>query len=337
MKPTLFLLGPSDIEGQSSTNIALRDTDRVKGTAQWSGLLPIQPMIMDDPTLRANSHFFLMGIHDDVQVPKTARFNLFNTVGDADASVTALRSIQAMENELRPLRCFNRAIDVFKTSRERLPKTLSNIPGCQVPRVRASNPQSFNELEDACDEFGAWPLIVRARGYHGGGHMKLLKDRYELEALKGEPWLYSGILLIKFVDFANQGKLYQKTRVIMVDGVPYARHSIISDRWAIHKENRGDLMDKELELCRAEERFLAYLRDDGLKEYGAVFNAIHERIGLDIFGIDFALVDGQMIVFEANACMSFIGQNFGADGRYLYLDNYQKALKRAVKKMLMRA
>ena len=67
-----------------------------------------------------------------------------------------------MENKIQPLRCFNRASDVFKTSRGRLPEALSNIPGCRVPRVEASNPNSFSELETVCEKFATWPLIIRA-------------------------------------------------------------------------------------------------------------------------------------------------------------------------------
>lgn len=336
MKPTLFLLGPSDIERQNWTNIESHEPGRVKGTAQWAGVLPIAPFVMADETLCARSTFALVGIQT-IQLPKNTRMNLFNMVGDADASVEMLKNIQKIESELKPLRCFNRPGEVFKTSRERLPETLSNIPGCRVPRMKASDPKSFSDLETACEEFDTWPLIIRAKGYHGGEHMTLLADRSQLKAIKDSPWLYDGIFLMEFVDYRNEEKLYEKTRVILVDGIPYLRHSIISDRWSIHAENRADLMDHNIELCRQEERSLAYLRDTGMKEYGAVFSAIYDRVGLDIFGLDFALVDNQLVVFEANACMNFLSQDYGNDGRYRYLEGYIKALKRAVKKMLMRA
>ena len=329
-------MGPSDIEGQSWTKKRLED-GRVKGTAQWSGFLPIAPLVMDDATLNAKSTFVMIGIHESLKIAKNDRLNLFNLVGDADASVATLKTIQALENKIQPLRYFNRVSDVFKTSRERLPKTLSNIPGCHVPRIKACNPKSYSELESACEEFDTWPLIVRARGYHGGKYMTLLTSKSQLKAIKNNPWLYNGIFLLEFVDFSNEENLYQKTRVIMVDGVPYPRHSIISNSWSIHKENRADLMAMDDELCHKEEHFLAFLHDTGLKEYGAVFSGIHERIGLDIFGIDFSLVDGKVVIFEANACMNFIGQDYGNDDRYRYLERYEQALRRAVKKMLMSA
>ena len=337
MKSTLFLMGPSDIEGQSWTKKKHLEDGRVKGTAQWSGFLPIAPFVMDDATLSAKSTFVMISIHETLKIPKNARLNLFNLVGDADASPTTLNTIQAIENKINPLRCFNRASNVFRTARGRLPETLTGIPGCRVPRVKASEPKSFSELETACDEFDSWPLIIRARGYHGGEHMLLLADKSQLETIKGDTWLYKGIYLMEFIDYRNKEKLYQKTRVMFVDGVPYPRHLIISDCWSVHAKSRGDLMDQDTGLCRQEERFLAYLRDTGLKEYGVVLNAIQERIGLDIFGIDFALVDGQMVIFEANACMNFIDQNYGEDGRYRYLESHVKALRHAVKKMLMKA
>ena len=167
--------------------------------------------------------------------------------------------------------------------------------------------------------------------------MEMLMDRSHLATIKESSWLYDGIFLMEFVDYGNEEKLYEKTRVILVNGVAYPRHSIISDRWLIHAGSRADLMDREIERCRKEERFLAYLRDTGLVEHGAVFSAIKERIGLDILGIDFALVDGQVVVFEANACMNFLTQDYGKDGRFRYLESHIRALKRAVKRMLMTA
>jgi hypothetical protein len=96
-------------------------------------------------------------------------------------------------------------------------------------------------------------------------------------------------------------------------------------------------MDRDRSLCRLEEQFLASFRDRGLGEYAAVFREIYQRVGLDVFGIDFALVDGQILIFEANACMSFVGARYGSDDRYKYLDNYVRDVRRALKKLLVRA
>jgi hypothetical protein len=338
MKQTLFLVGPSDIEGQSSTNIEFADAARVTGRAHWEGVMTILPFIMNDPTLKQKSIVGLVGVQS-FKAPENARLNLFNLVGDADASIGTLQKIQTIAQEIRPLRHLNRPEDVFKTSRERLQTTLANIPGCRMPNVIACDAKSFGELATACEELDNWPLIIRARGYHRGENMRLLENIAQLALIKDSPWLYQGVLLIQFIDYRNERNLYQKTRVIMVDGVPYPRHSIVSDQHFIHARNRSDLMDVDDELCRQEDAYLAYLRDEGLtsQETGGVFTAIHQRIGLDIFGIDCAVVGGKLVIFEANACMDFLSQDYGRNGRYQYLEPHIRRLKRAVKRLLMNA
>jgi hypothetical protein len=333
---TLFLLGPSDIEERNPTARGPAVQGLVKMEATLSGVLPILPYVMNDQTLHANSEAILLGAQQ-IRLPRDYRVNLFNLVGDADSSINMLRNIQTIESKIQPERCFNRPSDVFKTSRERLPKTLAGIPGCILPRAETANPKTFSELRAVCEKFDNWPMIVRARGYHGGQHMFLLSELAQLESFKDLLWLYDGIFLIEFIDFINKDGLYQKNRVIMVDGAAYPRHAIISDQWAIHAGSRVDLMNQDRGLCRQEEHFLADLRDTGFREYARVFHEIHQRIGLDVFGIDFAIVDGQIVIFEANACMNFLDRQYRDDNRFQYLDNYVKDLKRAIKKMLVRS
>jgi hypothetical protein len=336
MNRTLFLLGPSDSEAQNPAIGEPVDGGGTKVTTDLSGVLPILPYVMSDPALSAKSDVVLLGV-SKVRWPRNARVNLFNLVGDADSSPNMLRNIQLLANRIQPLRCFNQPGHVFRTSRGRLPKTLANIPGCIVPRVETANPVTFSELREVCVKFNRWPMIMRARGYHGGEHMILLTAVADLEAIEELSWPYSGIFLIEFLDCVNEDGLYNKVRVIMIDGVPYPRHCIYSDRWAIHSGSRVELMDQDIGLCQREERLLAELRDKGLREYAGIFNEIYQRIGLDVFGIDFAMVNGKIVIFEANSCMSFVGDRYGVDNQYEYLDSYVKALRRAIKKLLIRA
>jgi len=278
----------------------------------------------------------LVGIQK-IETSKTPSINIFNLIADADASSNSLHIAQSMERDLHPLRWFNRPHNVFKTSRARLPQTLSDIPHCRVPKVFASNANSYDELVAQCTTFDAWPLIIRASGYHSGKHMVLLDSMAELEPLRELAWLYKGIFLIEFVDTRSAENLYTKTRVIMIDGVPYPRHSIVSNQRFIHAKNRADLMGQDNELCRREERVLTDLSVLGLPDHGDIFAAIHRRIGLDVFGIDFTVLNGQMLVFEANAVMNFLDQDYGSAGRYRYLEPHVRTLKRALKKMLMTA
>lgn len=110
-------------------------------------------------------------------------------------------------------------------------------------------------------------------------------------------------------------------------------HSIYCNEWAIHSGSRADLMNNNMNLCHREKHFLAEFRDVGMQKYAQVFQKIHECIGLDVFGIDLALVNGKTLIFEANACMSFVGKRHGTDEQYRYLT----AIRRALKRMLIKA
>ncbi|HEY6131105.1 MAG TPA: hypothetical protein VIV27_03765 [Halioglobus sp.] len=332
---TLFLLGPSDRDAQNPITRS-REKGGVRITADLAGILPILPYVMSDRTLQTHCAQLLVGMQS-IRLPGNAPVNLFNLVGDADSSGDMLQKIQHIANEIRPRRFFNQPSRVFGTSRGRLPKTLANIPGCIVPRVDMVHPKTFGELQAVCEKFNAWPLIVRASGYHGGEHMLLLTEPAQLDSIKEVPWLYSGICLIEFIDYKNQDGLYQKSRVIMVDGNAYPRHSIFSDKWIIHAGSRVDLMHHDLELCRQEEHFIARLRDKDIGGYANVFREIHARIGLEVFGIDFSIVNGQIVIFEANACMQFLDRRFRDNSRYQYLESHVKNLERAIKKMLLQS
>ncbi len=47
---------------------------------------------------------------------------------------------------------------------------------------------------------------------------------------------------------------------------------------------------------------------------------------LNLSGVDFALIDGQVLAFEANACMKFLDQDDGKSNRYLYLEDHIRPL-----------
>ena len=338
MKTTLFLLGPSDDDARNITNIEFADQERVAGNFNWSGWLPLWPFIQSDASLRAKSILGLVGIHS-FNPPDNASLNLFNLVGDADASVASLREIRHIGERLNPAHYFNRPEQVARTTRERLPVTLAGIPGVRVPRVLALKASSFDEAAAQCEAFGRWPLIIRARGFHSGLNMHLLHEPGRLGDFKDAAWLLDQAILSEYVDYRHTGGLYRKVRIVMVDGVPYPRHAIVSNQPFIHSRNRADLMALEPALRRGEAQFLQWLAVEGLTAppYATIFAAIHARIGLDIYGVDCALLGDEVLVFEANACMHFLDQDYGTSGEYAYLEPHVRTLRRAVKRLLMQA
>ena len=336
MRPTLFLLGPSDTEEQNPSTREWVEGIGWKVTAELSGVLPILPFVEQDMVLSANSRSVLVGVNE-VKIRVPGEVNVFNLVGDADASPRLLQRIDDLARQIKPRRLFNPPRAVLGTSRSRLPKTLANIRDCIVPRTEAADPGNFSELRDACRRFDRWPMIIRARGHHGGQYMELLMDDSQLDKLAEETWPYKGVFLIEFVDCRMDDGLCHKIRVIMVDGAPYVRQCVYSDRWMIHGGSRKDLMNDDSGLRQREADLLAHLHDVGLGERAQLFDEINRRVGLDVFGIDFALVDGQVVIFEANACMRFFSQDGASKKPYGYLNRYKQELRRAIKKMLLQA
>ncbi len=332
MKPTLFLLGPSDQEVKNAVSKESVGGGVTRVDLSLFGVLPILPFISEDKMLSANSQSAIIGMHQ-IQRPSRPDFNVFNLVGDADSSPFMLKRVQSVIEELQPSRCFNRPENVLKTSRARLPETLAGISGCLVPEVKAAQPRDMSELKVLCRTFDRWPLIIRSPGEHGGNQMLLLDDIDQLEENRASSWLYEGICLIEYHDYRGDDGLYQKNRVIVVDGVPYPRHALFSHHWMIHAGTRGELMVDDMELVRREQQFVS----TQVQQYFPVFEEMYRRIGLDIFGVDFAIVDGKVLVFEANACMKFLDRKYRADNRFAYLDERVRKLKHAIKKMLVRA
>lgn len=331
MKRTLFLLGPSDLEAQNAFSRESVDHG-TRVDLSLAGVLPLLPFISEDKMLNSNSQSAVIGLHQ-IQRPAGLDFNVFNLVGDADSSPFMLKRVQSVIDQLRPSRCFNRPENVLRTGRAQLPETLDGIPGCLVPEVMPAQPRDLAELKELCRTFGRWPLIIRSPGEHGGKQMLLLDDIDRLEEHRTLSWLYEGICLMEFHDYRGDDGLYQKNRVVVVDGVPYPRHALFSHHWMIHAGTRSELMVDDMELVHRERQFVS----TQVQQYFPVFEEMYRRIGLDIFGVDFAIVDGKVLVFEANACMKFLDRKHRADNRFAYLDERVRKLKHAIKKMLVRA
>ena len=113
MTKTLLLIGPSDDESQNpSTRERVQGGVQVK--ADFSGVLPILPYLLGDPALNANSELVVVGEHE-IRIPANTRVNMFNLVGDSDASKVMLHTIEMIAKQIRPPRYFNPASHVFRT------------------------------------------------------------------------------------------------------------------------------------------------------------------------------------------------------------------------------
>jgi len=169
-------------------------------------------------------------------------------------------------------------------------------------RVR---PQSRDEVLVLARTAGLdLPVLVREPGSHGGTKLLRLAADDGLQVL--DQFAFDGreFYVTEFVDFRSPDGVYRKYRVVVIDGVPYARHLVAAMTWKIHAAARPELMDQPV-YEREEEEFLRDFRAGDNPGFGAIASTL----GLDFFGVDFAVdPTGDILVFEANACFRVLWQ-----------------------------
>jgi hypothetical protein len=144
------------------------------------------------------------------------------------------------------------------------------------------------------------PVLLRPAGSHGGAGVRRIDDWAVLDAFSlgdAAAWYVS-----QFHDCRDGDGFVRKYRIIFVNGEPFAYHLAISRDWLVHYVTSG--MDTQAWKLAEEARFL----DDPVSVLGATaWDAVRKagaRLGLAYGGMDFTrLIDGSVLVFEANATM----------------------------------
>jgi hypothetical protein len=227
---------------------------------------------------------------------------VFNAISDADRAGPALH---AMEQLLAAVAVpvINEPERVLATAREGNAARLATLDGIVAPRI-ASVPLADLRSRGAAlaEQHGfAFPLLVRAPGFHTGRHFTFVECAADLaDAIAGFPG--DDVLLIEYVDVRDGDGRVRKYRMMAVDGTLYPMHVAVAQQWKVHyftADMAGDAAN------RAEDaRFLA----DPEAVLGApalaALDRVRDAIGLEYVGIDFALDRaGRVVVFEANATM----------------------------------
>lgn len=239
----------------------------------------------------------------DEGTPLPAHDLIFNAVGDPDAGAAALHAAASIcARSGAPV--VNAPAAVLAGDRVANAVRFAEIDGCVVPRaVRLA--RTVLGSGDAAREIAArrlaFPLVLRAPGYHAGQHMERagsLEEAVTIAAsMPGEE-----LLAIEYVDVRGRDGMYRKYRAMFVGGRLYPLHLAVSAEWKVHyfSANMGEAAEH-----RAEERAF-------LEEPDAVIGPVARRalesicamLALDYAGVDFSLdAQGRAVVFEANATM----------------------------------
>jgi hypothetical protein len=239
-----------------------------------------------------------------------------NMITEAETSARILGDLKNLLSGFAG-RVINPPDAVLGSTRDEVAQLLSGIPGLVVPKiVRLSGgdaPLAARMIESAGI---VPPIIVRRAGTHTGRTVGLHGSIDEAVAVLQGGHDY---LATQFVDFASPDGLYRKYRVYFIGPHIVLRHMYVSDDWNVHSKDRARFMGPRPDVV-AEERALIASEEPFGPDVRKAFRAVRDRMPLDFFGMDFGILpDGNVVLFEANATMSYFPLWRDDDPQFEYL------------------
>jgi glutathione synthase/RimK-type ligase-like ATP-grasp enzyme len=231
----------------------------------------------------------------DLERPLPPHAVIVNLVGDADLCGEALTRAEMLV-ERGGLCVINPPARVRATSRAENARRLRRIPDVITPTIETLPRADVLEANGF-----AFPLLLRAPGFHTGQHFLYVETRDDLaNAVASLPG--RELMAIRYLDARGSDGLARKYRVMFIDGKPFPLHLAVSADWKVHYFTSA-MADSPAHRDE-ERRFLEDMPGVLGERATRALLGIRDAIGLDYFGVDFALApDGSVLVFEANATM----------------------------------
>jgi len=250
---------------------------------------------------------------------------IFNGIGDADLCHASLEAAQQLL-EANGAHAINDPASVLGTGRVAMAQRLQGIEGLTVPHIQEVGRDELDRVED-------FPVLLRPPGYHTGEFFEMARDRDELmrvaALLPGER-----LLAIELLDARGADGLYRKYRLLSIGGTLYPVHLARSSQWKVHYFSADQVRTPEA--IAEEEAFLTDPRAAIGERATAALETAAQRIGLEYFGIDFALdQNGNALFFEANATMRAVVP--GPEGPSIARRNAALVANSAFRDLVLRA
>lgn len=232
---------------------------------------------------------------------------VFCEIADPDSHSVALSKAQALHRKTYDkIKWINNPSLVARTTRDKVSRLLANLPGVIAPRTLRLSIGAIEDLERVIDSKKVTlPILLRPSGSHGGAKLVLVKHYSDLDEI--DLSLYGDAYVTEFIDY-RFNDIYTKYRFAVVRGQPIVRHVISSDSSIIHSRSR-EFMAANPEYQQKERNIIERFEQDLKLQISDTVFAIWKIIGLDYFGIDCAIKDGQVILFEVNANMNILFDN----------------------------
>jgi hypothetical protein len=260
---------------------------------------------LDFLTNHLNVRLDLLYVLPDRPLPPTIPDHdiAFFAVGEADPP--ELERLQRL-HAAWPRPTLNNPSFIAAMERDTLSASLAGFPGlCSPPTVAKSRAalEAHIEYGAPVEGFdtprGLYPCLIRPLSSHAGTGLARVDNPAELAK-----YLHFSFdrrfFLTEFEDYASPDGLFRKYRIAFIDWAPFLCHMAVSSRWMVHYLNAG--MTESAEKRADEARAMAEFDAGFAKRHATAFDALHERLGLDLYSIDCAETrDGRLLVFEADA------------------------------------
>jgi len=252
---------------------------------------------------------------------------VFNHISDADShKITLGKAGNFYKSASGKVPFFNPPANVMKTTRDGIYQLLQGIDKLHVPKTVKIQPKSPADIYDLIKKEGfKFPVIFRQAGDHGG--ISTIRVDDEKEQFYVFPLDGRDYYLTQFVDYKEKG-LYEKIRLIVVDGKVFTRGTMICDQWLVHAKN--ELFDENTMVMR--KASLSSFEKETKPMIQTTITKIYEKLGLDYFGIDCHIDQNKdILVFEINVNMDVLKTS---EKKKVLLDPYIKKINQAIIKMI---
>ncbi|AYG58106.1 ATP-grasp domain-containing protein [Rhizobium jaguaris] len=231
----------------------------------------------------------------------------FMAIGESTENVPVLGRMQTLLADFDSPIMNNDPELIGRLTRDGVSGMLANEPSIlspstyRVPREDLVAVGAGIKTLDECAPGLSFPLVVRPISTHAGNGMERITDILGLAAwlaTQPAPELY----VAPFIDFRGPDGLYNKQRVVFIEGKAFASHMALSEHWIVHYLSAG--MAESPAKRAVEQAWMENFDTDFAIRHKESFAALYRHIGLDYFGIDCAeLPDGRLLVFELDVAM----------------------------------
>ncbi len=226
----------------------------------------------------------------------------FLAIGEGPQNLTVLaRMARLLEGWHGPI--FNNAAALIAAlTRDCVSRLLADVPSIYAPPTLHLTAQDLIEVAMGAEAtMMEFPILLRPVGSHAGTGLAKIADRAALA-----DWLrHAGqaqVYAAPFVEYRDADGYYNKARVVLIEGRPFASHMARSRNWMVHYLNAE--MEAHPERRAAEAAWMADFDESFALRHAKAFGALHQMFGLEYFGLDCAeMPDGRLLVFEVDVAM----------------------------------